>query len=149
MESPKQAHFAQHDFRQLSGLRKKYLDSSSTRIVRQPRISHVERNLDTVINCYVSRPKIEWNPSYSTYQSRVEMLSKLQFSRLQSVPPGFPKLVEAPWVWDGSDYRNEQDYVFQLEEKDIEEIETAVKHFKSRSSDLVLPRDIIKSCLKA
>jgi hypothetical protein len=127
----------QHDFRQPSGLRKKYLDSSNIRIIRQPRIAPIEfLNLDTVINSYVSGPEIQWNPSYAAFQSRVEMLSKLQFPRPQSVPSGFPETVNAPWVWVGSDFQTDEDYVFQLEKKDTEEIEVALRYFKSKPSRL-------------
>jgi len=134
MESPRHAHFPQHDFGQPSGLRKKYLESSHTRIVRQLALSRVKFNLDTVISSHIPGPEIQWDPSYATYQSRVEMLSQLQFPRPQAVPTGFPKVVDAPWVWEGSTFRNDQDYILQLNEKDLQEIDEAVNYFKSKLS---------------
>lgn len=123
------------DAHQSSGLRKMYLERSSTRIIRQPRIAHVKfLNLDTVINTYISGPEIEWNPSFATFQSRVEMLSKLQLPRPQSVPSGFPEKIEAPWAWDGAEHQQCGDYVLQLEKSDIGEIENALKHFKGASN---------------
>jgi hypothetical protein len=124
----------QHDFRQPSGLRKKYLDSINTRIIRQPVVPIEFLNLDTIVNSYISGPEIEWNPSYTTFQSRVEMLFKLQFPRPQTLPPGFPETIHAPWAWDGPDFQNDQDYIFQLKKQDVAEIEDALKHFKSKHS---------------
>lgn len=130
-----QASALQFEFRQPSGLRKKYLDSSNARVIRQPKIAPFDfLNLDAVIKSYVSGPEIQWNPSYATFQSRIDMLSKLQFSRPQSVPPAFPEIVQAPWVWDGGDFENTQEYIFQLERRDIEEIEDALGYFKSKPS---------------
>ncbi|RDI78681.1 hypothetical protein Vi05172_g11250 [Venturia inaequalis] len=128
MESPTAM---RHNAHQPNGLRKMYLERSNTLLIRQPRIAPIEfLNLDTVINSYISGPEIEWNPSFATFQSRVEMLSKLRLPRPQSLPSGLPEAIQAPWAWDGSEYQHCEDYVLQLEKGDIQEIESALKHFK-------------------
>lgn len=122
-----------HSCHPSSGLRKMYLEKSNTRIVRHPRIAPIDfLNLDTVINSYISGPEIEWNPSFSTFQSRVELLSKLHLPRPQSLPPGFPETIQAPWAWNGSEYRHCENYVLQLGKSDIEEIESALNRFKGK-----------------
>jgi hypothetical protein len=112
-----------------TGLRKRYLDEETSKyLTNLRREAAVPLNLDTLLD--VPGPDIQWNPSFATYQQRVSALSKLRTDRPTSVPAGFPAKVDAPWMWDGSEFSDENEFVFHLGEEDIDEIEQALSSFK-------------------
>ncbi|KAF9463720.1 hypothetical protein BDZ94DRAFT_1321661 [Collybia nuda] len=47
------------------------------------------------------------------------------------LPEGFPKQVEGPIVWEGSDWVNEDQWVYNLSPTELGEIDNALNHFKS------------------
>jgi hypothetical protein len=77
-------------------------------------------------------PDIDWDPVFSKHLARMKALAKLNLPRETSVPEGFPTVVDAPWVWDGADLK-ESDYILQLSEADIKEINNALAFFKGQS----------------
>ena len=83
----------------------------------------------------VVRPDIEWLPSYDTYQARVERLAALDLTRPSHVPKGWPTRIDAPRNWTGSEFTGDavsKEYIVQLMEKDITEIEEALSYLKGR-----------------
>ncbi len=56
-----------------------------------------------------------------------------------SVPAGFPSSVSGPLVWTGGDFKNDTEYVLPLWNDDVEEIKSALKHFKGMSA---IPRSL-------
>lgn len=46
------------------------------------------------------------------------------------VPAGFPKTLEGPLVWKGTDFQDEDEYVIRLEESDKAELQQALDYFK-------------------
>ncbi|OCL07417.1 Clavaminate synthase-like protein [Glonium stellatum] len=81
-------------------------------------------------------PDIEWNPSYETYRARVESLSRMDILRPQGVPEGFPKTVDAPWVWSAADFEDDNRHILSLSESEIVEVEHALAFFKGLPGDL-------------
>jgi hypothetical protein len=117
-----------------TGLRRRYLEiEKASQTGTQTFLSHTEfslpMSLDTALTNPIHGPNIEWNPSFSMYRERVRTLADLNIPRPMSVPEGFPNVVCAPWVWDGSDFKNEE-YVLILSETDIVEIEQALAIYK-------------------
>lgn len=47
------------------------------------------------------------------------------------LPDGFPKEVSGPIVWEGKDWKNEEQWVYRLNEAELKEIDDALDHFKS------------------
>lgn len=75
-------------------------------------------------------PDIDLIPSFEKYEARVERLSKTHPFHDTTLPPGFPKKFEAQRAWVGSDFADEIDYVYQLSEIEIGEIEAALLYFQ-------------------
>ena len=42
----------------------------------------------------------------------------------------FPLLINLPGTWDGSQFANESDYIYQLSALEIQEVKDALYHFK-------------------
>jgi hypothetical protein len=112
------------------GLREKYLEHErSIRTTTDGEKLALPMNLVAVLAHWNRGPEIEWNPSFSTYQNRVRMLSNLNLSRPDSLPEGYPDRISSPWVWSGSDIRKDE-YVVQFQREDVVEIENALSYFK-------------------
>lgn len=47
------------------------------------------------------------------------------------LPPGWPKSLDGPLVWTGSDFSNESIFTYYLTDEDQNEIRVALEHFKS------------------
>ncbi len=120
-----------------SGLRRRYIEHEKHDVTPSPprRELQIALDLDTLLKSSIATgPNIKWNPSYDTFRARVEMLARLNLPRPENVPEGFPEVVDAPWVWDGSDMTDEPRYVVLLSEADILEVESALDYFKGNSS---------------
>lgn len=114
-------------FRQpLSGLRKRFFEDAQ----RSAANAQPPPSIETVIET-IPGPDIQWNPSFETFQARVEALSKLDVPRPQNVPEAFPAVVAGPHVWTGAEFEDESKYAMQLSEAEVFEIERALSFFKS------------------
>lgn len=49
-----------------------------------------------------------------------------------SLPAGWPSSIKGPEVWTGADFNDESTFVMQLDEADLLEIQSALRHFLSR-----------------
>ncbi|KAF2031721.1 Clavaminate synthase-like protein [Setomelanomma holmii] len=75
-------------------------------------------------------PDINYKPDYEKYQARVER--RLASEQLNStLPIGFPQKLESDLVWDSTDIGARYDWTYPLTTTDLEEIESALQHFKS------------------
>lgn len=45
------------------------------------------------------------------------------------LPEGFPQKLDSPLVWEGKDWKNESQWVYNLNAADLKEIDEAVHHF--------------------
>jgi hypothetical protein len=117
-----------------AGLRKKFLEQEAPRsdyVAHLKREEAVPLTLDSVVDSVVEPgPDIQWMPSHKTFQARVAALDALHLERPKRVPEEFPSKVIEPWVWSGEDFEGEDEYVIQLGEDDVNEIEDALAHFK-------------------
>ena len=80
-----------------------------------------------------TQPDIQYHPDPVKYKAltarRLDQNPELLKMSLLS---GFPTKVEGPIVWEGKDWVNEDQWVYKLNEEEIQEIEDAVAHFESR-----------------
>jgi hypothetical protein len=78
------------------------------------------------------QPDIEYHPDRVKWQARTTRRLEADPSLLTSaVPEGFPKQLDSPLVWQSEDWKNETEWVYQLNGAEIKEISDAVKHFHS------------------
>lgn len=81
------------------------------------------------------QPDIEYHPDFSKYQERTRL--RLQAGNLPtSVPTGFPTKLVSPLVWEGKDIEKRGDWAYQLNDNQLDEIETALHHFKALDKPL-------------
>jgi hypothetical protein len=79
----------------------------------------------------LGQPDIEYAPNYEKYVARTKQ--RLSNKNLeQSLPPGFPIEPKSDLVWEGASLEARYNWTYELSEKDLEEIEDALQHFKSR-----------------
>ncbi len=75
------------------------------------------------------KPDIDYAPDIDKYLARTRR--RLATERLERVlPEDFPQRLESDLVWDGSDIADRYNWVYELTQSDIDEIEAALKHFK-------------------
>jgi hypothetical protein len=83
----------------------------------------------------LEQPDIEYHPDMANFRAR----TRRRFAENPNLanvplPDGFPKKVEGPIVWEGKDWTNEEQWVHNLSEVELEEITNALTHFKSMFS---------------
>ncbi|KAF8649399.1 hypothetical protein AX16_005840 [Volvariella volvacea WC 439] len=77
------------------------------------------------------QPDISYHPDYAKYVARsARRLEEDPTLTLKSLPAGFPQKVDGPIVWEGSNWKEEKQWVYQLNDAQLKEIDDAVKHFK-------------------
>ncbi|KAF9463721.1 hypothetical protein BDZ94DRAFT_1235994 [Collybia nuda] len=78
------------------------------------------------------QPDIEYHPDEIKWRARTaRRLAENPGLEKVPLPEGFPKQVEGPIVWEGSDWVNEDQWVYNLSSSELEEIEGGLKHFKN------------------
>lgn len=78
----------------------------------------------------VGQPDIGYTPDHDKYLERVKR--RRETEKLEkSLPPGFPQRLDSDLVWDGNTLAETYDWNYRLTEEDINEIESALRHFKS------------------
>ncbi|KAF1956500.1 Clavaminate synthase-like protein [Byssothecium circinans] len=81
------------------------------------------------------QPDIGYKPDYDKYLARTKR--RLATEQLdKTLPPGFPQKLESDLVWDNTDIGSRYDWSFKLSPADLEEVEKALKHFKSLGKPL-------------
>ncbi|KAK6497244.1 hypothetical protein TWF506_004718 [Arthrobotrys conoides] len=78
------------------------------------------------------QPDIEYHPDPAKYHARTELRLKNDPELPKTpLPAGFPDKVEGPIVWEGKDWTDERQWVYQLNEAELEEIDDAIKYFQN------------------
>jgi hypothetical protein len=72
---------------------------------------------------------VDWDPVLSKHTQRMKELAKLNLPRETAIPEGFPTHLNVPWAWEGSELK-ECDYILQLSDVDVKEIDAALANFK-------------------
>ncbi|KAF2725397.1 Clavaminate synthase-like protein [Polychaeton citri CBS 116435] len=81
------------------------------------------------------QPDIQYHPDYQKYTARAQ--HRRTTENLQAtVPAGFPQQLGSSLVWDGADVESRDDWIYNLEEAQLNEIDTALKAFKSLNLSL-------------
>jgi|ERR1700761_2012749 hypothetical protein len=79
----------------------------------------------------LKQPDIGYAPNYEKYLARTK--KRLENERLEkTLPPGFPQVLNSELVWEGKSVGENYDWTYVLKPEEIEEIEQALQHFKSK-----------------
>lgn len=78
-----------------------------------------------------SQPDISYHPNEAKYHAcTARRLAENPSLPNVSLPGGFPSQVEGPIVWDGKDWNSEGQWVYQLSDLELKDIDAALEHFK-------------------
>ena len=77
------------------------------------------------------QPDIEYHPDEDKYKARTaRRLAEDPTLPRSNLPEGFPRRLESPLVWEGKDFKDEKEWVYELTPDQLEEIDDAIKHFR-------------------
>jgi hypothetical protein len=81
------------------------------------------------------QPDIWYAPDHDKYLERSRRRQETE--RLaKTLPPGFPHELRSKLVWDGNDLADSYDWNYHLTREDLDEIDTALRHFKGLNQPL-------------
>lgn len=93
------------------------------------------------------QPDIGYTPDFAKYKARTQRRLATEKLELQGLPAGFPSQLESDFVWDGQTVHNNYDWVFQLSDREVVEVENALNHFKCPFPLLLSNRSlIVRAC---
>jgi len=76
------------------------------------------------------QPDIEYHPDRAKWKARTARRLETDPSLPDTaLPEGFPQKLDSPLVWEGKDWKDEREWVYQLKAAEIQEIGDAVKYF--------------------
>ncbi|KAK0458498.1 uncharacterized protein EV420DRAFT_359644 [Desarmillaria tabescens] len=83
------------------------------------------------------QPDISYHPDKAKYHARTaRRLAEDPSLPEVALPEGFPPRVEGPIVWEGKDWTSEDQWVYQLRDAELEEIDQALQYFKGTGKPL-------------
>lgn len=81
----------------------------------------------------LTQPDIEYHPNEEKWKARTARRLAEDHTLLQTpLPTGFPHKLESPLVWDERDWKDPQQWEYQLTIAQLKEIDDAVKHFNGK-----------------
>ncbi|CAG8069265.1 unnamed protein product [Penicillium nalgiovense] len=82
-----------------------------------------------------AQPDIQYHPEYEKYKERTRRRKETE--TLQStLPENFPEKLVSPLVWEGKDVGKRADWVYQLSDDQLDELDAALKSFKALNLSL-------------
>ncbi|KAG6914934.1 hypothetical protein DXG01_014370 [Tephrocybe rancida] len=83
------------------------------------------------------QPDIEYHPDEAKWQARTaRRLAEDPSLPNTPLPDDFPAKVHSPLVWEGSDWKDEKEWVYELNADQLKEIDDGVKHFRALDKPL-------------
>lgn len=76
------------------------------------------------------QPDIAYAPDLAKYQARTKKRLANEKLHEQSLPAGFPTKLEGDFVWDGDSVQGTYEWVHELTDVEVAEVEDALQHFK-------------------
>ncbi|EHL03125.1 hypothetical protein M7I_0817 [Glarea lozoyensis 74030] len=77
------------------------------------------------------QPDIDYAPDLDKYLARTQRRLQKEPLHEQPLPEGFPKTLVSDFVWEDQDLEKTYQWVYELNDQEIAEIEEALGHFKS------------------
>lgn len=84
-------------------------------------------NVQTIIQ--TAQPDIQYHPDFVKYQDRTRHRKETE-SLQTTLPAGFPAQLISPLVWEGKEVENRSDWIYMLNDAQLDEIDAALKSFK-------------------
>jgi len=85
----------------------------------------------------VGQPDISYHPDEAKFRARTaRRLAEDPTLPQRPLPEGFPPSVEGPNVWEGKDWTDESQWVYNLTDEHLAEIDRALAHFESLDKPL-------------
>ncbi|KAF9465454.1 taurine catabolism dioxygenase TauD [Collybia nuda] len=85
----------------------------------------------------VGHPDITYHPDREKWYARTaRRLAENPSLPSTPLPAGFPTKLDSPLVWEGKDWHDEKQWVYELNTNELKEIDDAVRHFHSLSLHL-------------
>ena len=76
------------------------------------------------------QPDISYAPDRAKWTTRTtQRLAEDPTLLSTPLPEGFPRKLDSPLVWEGKDWENESQWVYNLSPAELKEIDEAVRHF--------------------
>lgn len=75
------------------------------------------------------QPDISYRPNFEAYQVRSQVRQNTK-NLPTTLPAGFPHQLVSPLVWEGKEVEARSDWIVELTEAQLDEIDAALKHFK-------------------
>jgi hypothetical protein len=76
------------------------------------------------------QPDISYHPDHTKYLQRTaRRLAENPNLPKTPLPEGFPERVDGPIVWEGKDWKDEDQWVYHLSQAELKEINDALTHF--------------------
>ncbi|KAF8191506.1 hypothetical protein K438DRAFT_1590870 [Mycena galopus ATCC 62051] len=83
------------------------------------------------------QPDIEYHPDEAKFRARTaRRLAEDPTLPQRPLPAGYPPSIEGPIVWEGKDWTDESQWVYNLTEEHLAEIDQALAHFESLDKPL-------------
>ncbi|KAM7191607.1 hypothetical protein V8F20_009214 [Naviculisporaceae sp. PSN 640] len=83
----------------------------------------------------IGQPDIGYTPNHEKYLARAKFRRESEHLAT-SLPPGFPSRLDSKLVWDGNTLAEEYDWNYHLSPGDLQEIDSALQHFKQLGKPL-------------
>lgn len=81
------------------------------------------------------QPDIAYHPDRGKWHDRTARRLAEDPSLLgTTLPGGFPLQLDSPLVWEGKDWQDEKQWVYELNSQQLKEIDDAVQHFNGKST---------------
>lgn len=78
------------------------------------------------------QPDIQYHPDYTKYTARTERRIATE-TLPKTLPQGFPEHLDSPLVWEGTEVEKRDDWIYQLNDAQLDEIDRALQSFKCNS----------------
>ncbi|KAJ5957018.1 hypothetical protein N7501_011297 [Penicillium viridicatum] len=82
-----------------------------------------------------AQPDIQYHPDYEKYKERTRRRKETETLQT-TLPAGFPQKLGSPLVWEGKEVEKQDDWVYQLSDNQLDEIDAALKSFKDLNLSL-------------
>ena len=77
----------------------------------------------------VGQPDIDYKPNHATYLARIKRRQKSE-NLTKALPAGFPSKLTSDLVWDGKTVVESYDGVYKLNDAELKELDSALRHFQ-------------------
>jgi hypothetical protein len=75
------------------------------------------------------QPDIQYHPEYEKYKERTRRRKETETLQT-SLPAEFPQQLISPLVWEGKNVEKGDDWIYQLKDDQLDEIDAALRKFK-------------------